>query len=67
MTDKEHALHQFDDYQGLDNGKSFEQRKAKLEAREKELMVHVPMVLNTTLYRSGSKLHGARNEFIDQQ
>jgi len=57
MSEKENALHQFDDYLGLGN---IEQRKAKLEAREQELMVHVPMVLSTSQNRSGCKLHGAR-------
>ena len=64
ISEQDHAKHQFDDYRGLGN---IAQRKAKLEQREQELMVHTPHVLNTTMQTFGSKLHKARPQFIDQQ
>ena len=62
MSEHQLAIRQFDDDKGLD------QRKASLEAREKELMVHIPLQFTTvSSTRTGSKLHGQKFQLYDQQ
>ena len=54
------AIRQFDDDQGLN------EKMASLEARHKELMVHVPLTFTTVSNtRTGSKLHGQKFQMYD--
>ena len=47
--------------QSPDDLREKEEQKAALEAKHKELMVHIPMTINTVSNsHTGSKLHGAK-------
>ena len=62
----QHAIHQFDDDKGV-KGTNVKLTVACLEAKHKELMVHVPVTINTvTNTRTGSKLHGQKFQLYDQ-
>ena len=60
MTAEESIEGQFDDENGLDEGNAASVRKARLEAREHELTVTVPMALSTTMMLSQSNTSGIR-------
>ena len=64
MSEQQQAIHMFDD----DNGLDIDQRKATLEAKHKELQVHVPSTLNIVSdFTAGTKLNRAGHFHIQDQ